>query len=252
MEFMTSRKSKKIYEEIKKNLKENAPQLTQDQKSRMYKILNSSDPNFVGYGLKLSDIEKIVRIIFNNNKCNHDNAIQIFKRLIASNIHDEKFAGIFFLNRIKSEFNEQTIDLFHDELSKHCDTWALLDSTCIRVIGPFLEKHEKLAEKTIEMWSNDKNLWIRRASMVILLKIISIRKAFDEKYLFKLVEKNLKYPEDYIQKGMGWLLKTASKFKPDVIFNYLEKNKAILPRLVLRYGSEKLPKEKRAQILKKE
>ena len=46
----------------------------------------------------------------------------------------------------------------------------------------------------------------------------------------------------YIEKGIGWLLKTCSKYKPEVIIEYLSKNKKKLSRLILRYASEKLPK----------
>jgi len=143
--------------------------------------------------------------------------------------------------------------MFEHQLSKYCDTWAFCDTSCIRVIGPFLGKknNQQLAEKTINKWSKSENLWVRRASMVILLKIIMIKREFDEIYVYELVAKMLKQPEDYIQKGIGWLLKTCSKYKPDLIFKYLMNNKERLPRLILRYASEKLPKEKRAQILKK-
>ncbi len=88
--------------------------------------------------------------------------------------------------------------------------------------------------------------------MVILLKITMIRKDFDETFVFELVEKMLKYSEaNYVEKGIGWLLKTCSKYKPEVIIDYLSKNKKNLSKLILRYASEKLPKEKRAEILNK-
>jgi len=67
-----------------------------------------------------------------------------------------------------------------------------------------------------------------------------------------LVEKMFNHVEwNYIEKGIGWLLKTCSKYKPDLIMNYLIKNKERLSRLILRYASEKLPKDKRAFVLKK-
>ena len=94
-------------------------------------------------------------------------------------------------------------------------------------------------------------MWIRRASMVILLKIVMLNKEFNGAYVFELVEKMLKYSDDYIQKGVGWLLKTCSNYDPDAIVNYLEKNKKRLSRLILRYASEKLPKETRTRILQK-
>ena len=215
--------------------------------------MNSTNPNFFEYGHKLSDIEKITKILYNKYQCNYEDALAICKNLVNSNVHEEKFAGIFFLNHFESNFNQATIDMFEHQLSKYCDTWAFCDSFCFRVIGPFLGKkhNQQLAEITINKWSKSENLWVRRASMVILLKIIIIQKEFDEDYVFELVEKMLKYPEDYIQKGIGWLLKTCSKYKPDSIFKYLMTNREELPRLILRYASEKLPKGKRALILEK-
>jgi len=243
----------KLINEIKIYLKDNAPNLTEEQKSRMYKILNSSNPNFLGYGNKHSDIEKFVREIQNKYQPSYDEVFEIFKILIKSDVHDEKMAGIFLLNRFKKNFDKETIRMIQEIIPQTFDTWAITDTTMIRVIGPFLGKkgNEELAEKTIYKWSISDNIWIRRASLVILLKIVMMKKRFNEDYIFEFIEKMLKYPEDYIQKGIGWLLKTCSKFNPDLIFNYLMKNKERFPRLILRYASEKLPKEKRLLVLEK-
>jgi len=243
----------KLINEIKIYLKDNAPNLTEEQKSRMYKILNSSNPNFLGYGNKHSDIEKFVREIQNKYQPSYDEVFEIFKILIKSDVHDEKIAGIFLLNRFKKNFDKETIRMIQEIIPQTFDTWAITDTTMIRVIGPFLGKkgNEELAEKTIYKWSISDNIWIRRASLVILLKIVMMKKRFNEDYIFEFIEKMLKYPEDYIQKGIGWLLKTCSKFNPDLIFNYLKKNKERFPRLILRYASEKLPKEKRLLVLEK-
>ena len=240
--------------EIKNLLVEKTPRLTPEQKSKMYKIINPEISNYVKYGVKVAEIENIVKIVYNKFVCTYQDAIEIFKTLTKSNVEEEKFAAFFFLNRFKKNFNEKTIDLFREEYAKHCHTWSHCDSTCVRVIGPFLGKHdnEELAKKTIDEWSNSDNTWIKRASMVILLKITMIRKDFDETFVFELVEKMLKYSEaNYIEKGIGWLLKTCSKYKPEVIIAYLSKSKKKLSRLILRYASEKLPKERKEEILSK-
>ena len=234
-------------------MRNTAPKLTPEQIVRRNKILNSNNPNFFGYGHKISDIEKITKIVHMKYQCSYEDALAVCQDLVSSSVLEEKFAGIFFLNYFKSNFNQATIDMFEDQFSKYCDTWAFCDSSCIRVIGPFLGKknNQLLAEKTIDKWSTSENIWVRRASLVILLKIIMMKKGFDEDYLFDFVEKMLNYSEDYIQKAIGWLLKTCSKYKPDVIYEYLMKNKIRIPRLILRYASEKLSKEKREQVLKK-
>ncbi|MBA7578176.1 hypothetical protein ES708_20038 [subsurface metagenome] len=240
--------------EIKNLLVEKTPRLTPEQKSMMYKIINPDISNYVKYGVKVAEIENIVKNVYNKFICTYQDAIEIFKTLTKSNVEEEKFAAFFFLNRFKKNFNEGTIHLFGEEYAKHCHTWSHCDSTCVRVIGPFLGKqgNEELAKKTIDEWSNSDNIWIKRASMVILLKITMIRKDFDETFVFELVDKMLKYSgANYIEKGIGWLLKTCSKYKPEVIIGYLTKNKKNLSGLILRYASEKLPKEKRAEILNK-
>ena len=243
-----------VINEIKNLLVEKTPRLTPEQKSMMYKIINPDISNYVKYGVKVAEIENIVKNAYNKFLCTYQDAIEIFKMLTKSNVEEEKFAAFLFLNRFKKFFNEGTIHLFREEYAKHCHTWSHCDSTCVRVIGPFLGKqgNEELAKKTIDEWSNSNNIWIKRASLVILLKITMIRKDFNETFVFELVDKMLKYSEaNYIEKGIGWLLKTCSKYKPEVIIEYLSKNKENLSKLILRYASEKLPKEKRAEILNK-
>lgn len=242
-----------VIQEIRTYLKNNSTHLTFEQKSRMYKILNSDNPNFVAYGNKHSDIEKFIRELNSKFQLNYDEASEIFKILIKTDVHDEKIAGIFLLNRFKKDFNKETVDMIQELIPSNFDSWAITDTTMIRVIGPFLGKkgNEELARKIIAAWSISNNLWVRRASLVILLKIVMIKKEFSERCVFRFVEKMLSSPEDYIQKGIGWLLKTCSKYNPDIISQYLMRNKGKLPRLILRYASEKLPKEKRTLILQK-
>ncbi|MFX1384423.1 MAG: DNA alkylation repair protein [Promethearchaeota archaeon] len=243
----------KYINNIKDKLRENAPTFSQDEILRRYRILNSTNPNFRSYGLKMAVIENIVKQVHGKYDCSYDEAVKVFNKLISSDIHDENFAAILFLNRFKKFFDESTLKLIFDKFSLYCDTWALCDSTMIKIVGPFLGKkgNEKLAENTIERWSNSDNMWIRRASMVILLKLTMMRKDFNEILVFNLVDKMLSYPEEYIQKGIGWLLKTCSSYKPDVVIKYLNKNKKRLTRLILRYATEKLPEDIRAEILKK-
>ena len=243
-----------IVKEISSLLLKNIPQLSEDQKDRMYKILNPDISDYIIYGIRMPVIEKIVKTVHEKFDCSFDDAIEVFRKFTRTNVEEQKFAGFFFLNRFKKYFDEKIINIIREEYAKNCHTWSHCDSTGVRLLGPYLGKkgNETLAVKTINEWSESNNLWIKRASMVILLKITMMRKDFDEDYVFELVEKMLRYSEaNYIEKGIGWLLKTCSKYKPEVIIDYLSKNKKNLSRLILRYASEKLSKEKRAEILNK-
>jgi 3-methyladenine DNA glycosylase AlkD len=244
----------RILNEIIETLENNVPNLTDEKRDWMYTIINPDINDYIIYGVKNSVIEKIIRNIDNKYKCSYPDVVDIFKHLTRSNIEEQKIAGFYFLNRYKKNFNANTIDLFKIEYSKHCHTWSHCDSTCIRVLGPYLAKkgNEELAKSVINDWSNSDYNWIKRASIVILLKIVMLKKDFDENYVYNLVNKMLKYSnQNYIEKAIGWLIKTCSKYKPELIFDYLMRNKKTFSRLILRYASEKLPEDKREEILLK-
>ncbi|MFX0005155.1 MAG: DNA alkylation repair protein [Promethearchaeota archaeon] len=243
---------RKIVQEVIEDLKITAPELTFEQINRRNKIINSDNPMFIYYGHKISEIEKIARAIDNKYQLSYEDSLDVFKILVKSNVHEEKFAGIFFLNCSKVHFNETVITVFKNALSKYCDTWAFCDTSCIRVLGPFLGKNrnQALAELTIDNWSKSEYLWVKRASLVILLKIIMIHRVFDDKYIYDFVNNMLKHHEVYIQKGIGWLLKTCSRYNPESVFKYLMNNRENLSSLILRYASEKFPKEKRKLLFK--
>ncbi|MFX0072701.1 MAG: DNA alkylation repair protein, partial [Candidatus Hermodarchaeota archaeon] len=216
----------KIVNEIKSTLKDYVPSLSEDQKIKQYKARNPDNPNYIFYGIKMKDLESIAKTIHDKYTCSYDKACEIFKQLIKSDVAEEKFAALYFLNCFKKNFNKTTIDLFYDEYSNYCNTWALCDSTCLKVLGPFLNKsgNSELAKSTIEKWSKSNSLWIKRASVVILLKLVMLNKDFyvSKSYVFNLVEKMLQSKEDYIQKSIGWLLKTCSKSNQQDIVVYLD------------------------------
>lgn len=57
--------------------------------------------------------------------------------------------------------------------------------------------------------------------------------------------------EDLVQKGYGWLLKEESRTHQKEVFEYIMKNRQEMPRTALRYAIEKMPKELRAEAMKR-
>ena len=112
----------KVLSEIREALKEHSPNLMDEQKLRMYKIINPDTSNYIIYGLKIATIEKIIKEIDNKYKSSYPFAVEIFKELSKSNIEEQKFAGLFYLNRYKKFFNINTINVnrkFLENISKN-------------------------------------------------------------------------------------------------------------------------------------
>jgi 3-methyladenine DNA glycosylase AlkD len=58
--------------------------------------------------------------------------------------------------------------------------------------------------------------------------------------------------DDIVQKGYGWLLKEESRLHQKEVFDYVVKNRGVMPRTALRYAIELMPKELKAEAMKKE
>jgi 3-methyladenine DNA glycosylase AlkD len=75
------------------------------------------------------------------------------------------------------------------------------------------------------------------------------------KYLddvFDIADALLEDPDDMVQKGYGWLLKEASRLHQQEVFDYVVKHKARMPRTALRYAIELMPKELKAEAMKRD
>ena len=60
---------------------------------------------------------------------------------------------------------------------------------------------------------------------------------------FTVADRLMEDDDDMVQKGVGWLLKEASKKNPEEVRSYLLNWRDRTSALVLRYASEKLPKD---------
>ena len=85
---------------------------------------------------------------------------------------------------------------------------------------------------------------MRRACAVSLL--VSIRrndyKAIDPLQISDLLMKDGHY---LVLKGYGWMLKELSLKEPELVFEYLMKNKDIMPRIAFRYAMQKMSGDKK-------
>ncbi|MBY9016368.1 MAG: hypothetical protein KGD68_11795, partial [Candidatus Lokiarchaeota archaeon] len=65
-----------IVKEISSLLLKNTPQLSEDQKDRMYKILNPDISDYIIYGIRMPEIEKIVKSVHEKFDCSYDDAVE--------------------------------------------------------------------------------------------------------------------------------------------------------------------------------
>ncbi len=81
--------------------------------------------------------------------------------------------------------------------------------------------------------------------------IIPVRKGKFLNEILAIADILLLDKDDLVQKGYGWMLKAASEAHQREIFDYVIKNKLVMPRSALRYAIEKMPEEMKSNAMER-
>ncbi len=168
-------------------------------------------------------------------------ALEVAGELMASGNVDISSLGICFLQRMKRHLKPKHFDVF-DSWIDHLNNWANTDGLCCHLIAETIKKDPGLADRLLG-WTVSENRWRRRAAAVSLVPIARRGKMLC--LVFEVAERLMTDDDEMVQKGVGWLLKEASKEHPDDVRRFLIEWREEAPALILRYASEKLPREKR-------
>jgi 3-methyladenine DNA glycosylase AlkD len=107
-----------------------------------------------------------------------------------------------------------------------------------------------LTLEEVKSWAKSGNSWLKRADAVSL--IVLAKKGCFLQDAFEICDQLLIDGDDMVQKGYGWLLKEASRLHQKEVFDYIVKNRKVMPRTALRYAIELMPKELKAEAMKKD
>jgi 3-methyladenine DNA glycosylase AlkD len=176
-----------------------------------------------------------------------DDALEFADRLMPDRYLEVKAVGLELLARYHKDFTAKVLARCKRWLSKnYSSNWATTDEMCGVVIGPLLVTHPTLIRE-MRTWSKDKNMWVRRASIVGLLQ--PMRRGHTLGLVYEIAKRLHPDREDLIQKAVGWGLREAGKVDSARLEDYLRSNVRVIPRTSFRYAIERFDAEKRKQLL---
>ena len=111
--------------------------------------------------------------------------------------------------------------------------WDTVDLLA-KVVGSLVIRIEGYDQIMLE-WSKDSNIWLKR---VAILYQLSLKEKVNEIILDKILVNNLGDNEFFINKAIGWALRDYSKFNPEWVREFIEKNKNGMANLSLREASK--------------
>lgn len=160
--------------------------------------------------------------------------------LLTSPYHEDRLLALFFMVYLYGSGSvEQKEMVFRSYLAntKFVNNWDLVDSSTRFIVGPHAYNGNR--QILYDLAASD-NLWERRIAVVATYYLI---KRDDFSDILALSEILLNDSHDLIQKAAGWMLREAGKRDEQVLIGFLDSFHDRMPRTMLRYAIEKLPKD---------
>lgn len=177
-----------------------------------------------------------------------DEIFALCEELWKSGMMEESFVACNWSYYVHKKYESADIEVFKRWIENYISNWASCDTLCNHSVGTLAEMYPGTIED-LKRWTASPNRWMRRASAVSL--IIPARKGLFAADIFEIADRLLPDRDDMVQKGYGWMLKSASQFRQKEVFEYVYRNKEKMPRTSLRYAIEKMPAELRKRAMEK-
>lgn len=183
--------------------------------------------------------------IFTLAKQHSDMPVGEIEKLMESPVDDVRVGALSIMGQCakgKKCSRERLKDLYELYIRRHdrINNWGLVDLAAYYVVGQYLaDKPRDILYKL----AVSKDTWERRSAIVATAHFTLKQKQVDD--TFRIAEMLIGDDEDFVNRGSGWMLRTAGDVDRPRLIEFLDKHAATMPRITLRYSIEKLEKEKR-------
>ncbi|MDD1686794.1 DNA alkylation repair protein [Methanoregula sp.] len=171
------------------------------------------------------------------------------EELYQSGYMEESFIVSEWAHALSGRYEREDLAVFRRWIDTYITNWASCDGFCNHTMGDFIEQYPEYIDE-LKHWALSENRWMRRAAAVSL--IIPAKHGEFPVEAMEIADLLLTDPDDMVQKGYGWLLKEVSRKHTNEVFSYVMKNKQVMPRTALRYAIELMPKELKADAMRKD
>ncbi len=169
--------------------------------------------------------------------------------LLESPIHELRAGAMSIMGQSAKAKNcpsERLTELYKLYIRRHdrINNWDLVDLAAYYVVGKYLaDKPRDILYKL----ARSENMWERRTAIVATAHFILKLKQTDDTFAIAGILVN--DPEDLVNKGTGWMLRTAGDVDRPKLLAFLDRYAATMPRVLLRYSIEKLETDKRTYYM---
>ena len=201
------------------------------------------------YGVSVPRIRALVKELHRERKApSREALIGAARALWGDGHHESRSAAIALLERYRRSLGGADLDLV-EELLVDCATWAHVDWLAPHVAGELVARFPKEGAARLDTWARHPSFWVRRAAMLALL--VPIRRGDDPaafERFSRYAAAMLAEEEFFIRQAIGWVLREASKKRPEWTARFLETHAKEASALTFREGARKLPDDLRHRL----
>jgi len=204
---------------------------------------------FEGYGIDQKSFEGQRDLWIENwkHEMNLEKYLDLADELVLKGKYEELSFAMAFVQTERKNYTPRVFDRVGKWLDTSISNWANCDVFCMLVLSSFLI--DKVIDfNKLKEWTQSPSQWKRRAVPVTLNELVKLNLK-PEDAIFT-IEPLMTDNSEYVQKGIGTLLRGLWKKYPHEIENFLLIWKDSCGRLIIQYATEKMEKEKR-QLFKR-
>jgi 3-methyladenine DNA glycosylase AlkD len=170
------------------------------------------------------------------------------EKLLENKFHEVRVGAVSIMDyaarnkKYSSEHKKALFDLYirrHDRINN----WDLVDRSAIHVVGSYLFDKKRDILYTL---AKSQSVWERRTAIVCTAYFIGKNDLEDT---FKIAEILVHDENEFVQKGVGWMLRYAGDKNNQQLKQFLDTYASTMPRIMLRYAIEKFDKDSRKYYL---
>jgi len=190
--------------------------------------------------------------VFDLAKENTDMPLDEIEKLLDSPYYEAIMGAVSIMDfqaRRKKTPESQRKELFELYINRHdrINNWDFVDRAAPHVVGGYMYDYD-IPRDILYKLARSKNVWERRTAIVSTYYFI---KNGDVSDTFKIAAILLNDEHKLIHRAVGSWLREAGKKDQKQLLQFLDKHAEKVPRIILRYATEKLDKKTRDKYLKK-
>jgi len=227
------------FQEIKEFLQNNADQAIVNKYAKYFK------EGYNGYGIdqKIFENQRDTWLKAWEQEMNINSYLDLGDLLVSSGKFEEAALAIHFIANFKNEYSIAVLSRIENWFGPGISNWATTDVLCMLVLSAFLER-KIIGPNYFINWLTAASQWQRRAIPVTFVEMVKHGMKPDE--FLPVIGPLMKDQSEYVQKGLGTLLREIWKKYPDQVEAFMLDWKDVCGRKIIQYATEKMTKEKKA------